>query len=112
MGSRMAEKGNWLYRLALRQHMNAQKKEGRLDWRTDTVVKEIKSNGVIVTDKSGREEFIEADNVLLAVGLRSRKELAHSFYGITPNTALVGDCERVAKVIEATNNGYFIGANI
>ena len=112
MGEELAVKGNWLYRLALYQHMNAQKKRGTLEWATNSVVTEIKENAVIYKDAQGNEHEIKADHILLAAGMKSRKELANSFFGITPNTALVGDCERVAKVIEATNNGYFIGSNI
>lgn len=33
-----------------------------------------------------------------------------AFYGICPETAMVGDCNRVAKILEATNEGYFLGA--
>jgi NADH dehydrogenase FAD-containing subunit len=78
---------------------------------TETKCKEIKADGVVV-EKDGEERFLEADHILLATGLRSRRELAHSFYGITPETAMIGDCDRVGKVLEATNDAYFIAANL
>lgn len=78
----------------------------------ETKCKEIKENGVVVEGKDGKEQFLEADYVLLATGSRSRKELAHSFYGITPETAMIGDCDQVGKVLEATNDAYFIAANL
>ena len=105
----LAEKGNILYRIALRQHMNKCKS---LYPMTETKCKEIKANGVVVEGKDGKEQFLEADHVLLATGLRSRRELAHSFYGIIPETAMIGDCDRVGKVLEATNDAYFIAANL
>ena len=112
MGDTLAAKGNWLYRLALRQHMNAAKEAGSLDWKLNSKVKEIGKGCVAYEDENGVNQVIKADHILLAVGLRSRKALANSFFGITPNTVIIGDCERVAKVIEATNYGYFAGANI
>jgi pyruvate/2-oxoglutarate dehydrogenase complex dihydrolipoamide dehydrogenase (E3) component len=105
----LAEKGNILYRIALRQHMNKCKS---LYPMTETKCKEIKENGVGGEGKDGKEQFLEADHVLLATGLRSRRELVQSFYGITPDTAMIGDCDRVGKVLEATNDAYFIAANL
>ena len=105
----LAEKGNMLYRIALRQHME---KCESLYPMLETKCKEIKENGVVVEGKDGKEQFLEADHVLLATGLRSRRELAHSFYGITPDTAMIGDCDRIGKVLEATNDAYFIGENL
>lgn len=101
--------GNMLYRIAIRQHMERCK---TLHTMTETKCKEIRKDGVVVVGKDGQEQFLEADHVLLATGLRSKKELAHTFYGITPETAMIGDCDRVGKVLEATNDAYFIAANL
>jgi len=106
---KLAEKGNMLYRIAIRQHME---KCETLHTMTETKCKEIRKDGVVVEGKDGKEQFLEADYVLLATGLRSRKDLAHSFFGIVPETAMIGDCDRVAKVLEATNEAYFIAANL
>jgi 2,4-dienoyl-CoA reductase-like NADH-dependent reductase (Old Yellow Enzyme family)/thioredoxin reductase len=100
--------GNMLYRIAIRQHMEKCK---TLHTMTETKCKEIKADGVVV-EKDGEEWFLEADHILLATGLRSRRDMAHSFYGITPETAMIGDCDRVGKVLEATNDAYFIAANL
>ncbi|MHB8808239.1 MAG: oxidoreductase [Anaerolineaceae bacterium] len=100
--------GNMLYRIAIRQHMDKCK---TLHTMTETRCKEIKKDGVVV-EKDGVEQFLEADHIVLATGLRSRKDLAHSFYGITPETAMIGDCDKVAKVMEATNDAYFIASNL
>jgi 2,4-dienoyl-CoA reductase-like NADH-dependent reductase (Old Yellow Enzyme family)/thioredoxin reductase len=101
--------GNMLYRIAIRQHMEKCK---TLHTMTETKCKEIRENGVMIEGKDGKEQFLEADHILLATGLRSRKDLAHSFYGITPETAMIGDCDQVGKVLEATNDAYFIAANL
>ena len=100
--------GNMLYRIAIRQHMD---KCQTLHTMTETRCKEIRKDGVVV-EKDGVEQFLEADHILLATGLRSRRDLAHSFYGITPETTMIGDCDKVAKVLEATNDAYFIASNL
>ena len=100
--------GNMLYRIAIRQHMERCES---LHTMTETTCKEIKVDGVVV-EHEGKDQFIEADYILLATGLRSKRDLAHSFYDITPETAMVGDCDKVANVLEATNDAYFIAANL
>ncbi len=105
----LAAKGNMLYRIALRQHME---KCDTLHVMTETKCKEIREHEVVVEGKDGEEKVLKADHIVLAVGMRPKKELAHSFYGITPETAMVGDCDRPATVLEATNGAYFIGANL
>ncbi|NMC29440.1 MAG: hypothetical protein GYA45_05160, partial [Pelolinea sp.] len=46
------------------------------------------------------------------VGMKANKEEAFGFYGIADETFMVGDCEKVGKVLEATNDSYFIAANL
>lgn len=101
--------GNMLYRIAIRQHMEKCK---TLYAHTETVCTQIKPDGVVVKGKNSHEQFIAADHILLAVGMKAKRDLAHSFYGLTPETAMVGDCDKVATVLEATNEAYFLGANL
>jgi 2,4-dienoyl-CoA reductase-like NADH-dependent reductase (Old Yellow Enzyme family)/thioredoxin reductase len=105
----LAAKGNMLYRIALRQHMDKCENLHRM---TETVCKEIREDLVVIEDKDGQEQVLNADHVLLAVGLEAKKDLAHSFYGITHETAMIGDCDQVAKVVEATNDAYFRAVNL
>ena len=107
----LAEKSNWLYRQGL---YNAIKDAGDIDLtaKLETTVKEIREDGVVTVDKDGKEEFVPAKHILLAVGTKPRKELAFSFYGITPETSMVGDCYSAAQVLETTNDAYFIAANL
>ena len=106
----LVKKANWLYRHGF---YNAIKDHGNcLTVYLETYVKEITKNGVWIVDKNGKETFIEADTIIYATGMKERKELAFSFYGITPETAMVGDCYKVAQVLEATNDAYFIAENM
>ncbi len=101
--------GHMLYRIAIRRHLE---KFDTIKPMMESSCKRIAETGVFVEDKNGNEIFVEADSVIIAVGLRAKKELAFSFYGITPETYVVGDCDRPAKVLEATNDAYFIAANL
>lgn len=105
----LAKKANWLYRHGLYNAIKDSSNPPEVC--LNTTVKEIRPDGVVVENAAG-EQFIEADHVLLSVGMRARKELAFSFYGITPETCMIGDCDRVAQVLEATNQAYFVAANL
>jgi NADPH-dependent 2,4-dienoyl-CoA reductase/sulfur reductase-like enzyme len=112
MNSALAERSNWLYRHGL---YNAIKDEGDdldLTAMLETTVKKIKEDGVVTVDKDGNEEFVPADHILLAVGTKPKKDLAISFYGITPETSMVGDCYKAAQILEGTNEAYFLAANL
>ena len=106
----LAKNSNWLYRHGLYNAIKDSKCKPII--RLGMTVGEIKKDGVVVKDKNGKEEFLKADHVLLCVGMKSRKDLAASFYGIAPETVMVGDCYRVAQVLETTNDSYFIAANL
>lgn len=105
----LARKGNWLYRLALGQHLKAQE---TLSIKYNSKVKEISKNEVVYYDENGNELSIKADHIINTVGMQPKTNEAHSFYGITPQTYMVGDCYKVARVLEATNDSYFIASNI
>ena len=105
----LSAQGNMLYRIGLRQHMEQCK---NLNCYTQTKCTEITDNGVSVQKSDGTVEQIEADTIILATGMKSNREQAHSFYNIVPDTYMVGDCVKVAKVLEATNDAYFIAANL
>ncbi len=102
----LAKKGNWLYRHGLYQAMDTYKEY--LDIRLNTSVVEIEPHAVRLA--SG--ERMKADQILLAVGMKPLKEIAFQFYGISAQTVMIGDCSRVATVLEATNDSYFVAANL
>ena len=105
----LAAKGNMLYRIGLHQHLSRYE---NLHTLTETRCMEIREKEVVVVGKDGEERILKADHVLLAVGFRANKDLAHSFYGITPETAMIGDCNQVATVLEANNLAYLIASNL
>lgn len=100
--------GNMLYRIAIRQHMD---KCDTLHSMLNTRCTEIKVNGVVV-DVDGKEQFIEADHVLLATGLRARRDQAQDFFGICQDTFVIGDSNRVGDVKDAVEQAMLIAMNI
>lgn len=104
---KLNSKGHMLYRIGIAEAMK--KVEDRLITHVSTSCTEIKENGVCISCE-GKAKFIEADTVLMAVGQRPRSEEAFSYYDITPQTYMIGDCDKIGKVLEATNNAYFIAA--
>lgn len=100
-------RGHMLYRIGIQAAMKAVEKN--INVHLNTFCKEITENGVYV-EKDGEKNFIEADTVMIAVGQSPKKDESFSFYDITPQTYVVGDCDRVGKVLEATNNAYFIAS--
>lgn len=105
----LASNGNMLYRIGLRQKMDKAETLTRL---TGTVCDEITDDGVIIIDKEGKKRLIKADTVILATGLKPKNILAKLFYGITPDTYMIGDCEKARTVMEATLAGCSIALNL
>ena len=72
---------------------------------------EIKDNGVIVETIDGLQ-FIPADSIVLAVGLKSRRELCDSLYTLGGNYAELGDCIKPANVRQAIRTAHYAALDI
>jgi len=107
--SELAAQGNGLYRIGLRQKMDEAKTLTRL---TNTTCKRIMENEVVVENEANGEFSVKADTVIIATGLKANRELAQSFYGITPETSMIGDCNSPRKIMEATYEGFSVAYNI
>lgn len=109
-GKEIAAKGNVLYKAGL--HRLLSRFEDKLTIRTQCACEEFRENGAVIKNEEGNEELIQCDSIVVAVGLRSKRSEAFSLYGIADETMMMGDCEKVGQVINATNDAYFIAANI
>jgi pyruvate/2-oxoglutarate dehydrogenase complex dihydrolipoamide dehydrogenase (E3) component len=109
MGSKLAAKGNLSYKLALDYFMKQYK---NIEVLMNSQCEEISAGSISVLDKNKKRISIQTNLVINATGFRPDRELVQSFYGIVPDTFIVGDCENVGTVCEATNHAYFIGANL
>lgn len=109
MGAEVAAQGNMLYKIGLRQTME---KANLLDVMLRASCQEIREHSVIVRDSGGVIRELPAAHVVVCTGLRPRSKLAASFFGITPNTTMIGDCVRSRKILEATFEGHSIALNL
>ena len=95
--------------VGLRQKMDSLK---NLKIMLNTSCKEIKDSEVIIEDKNANESIIKVDTVILATGMKSRKDEANSFFGYVQDTNIIGDANRPATVWEATHDGYYVSAKL
>ncbi|WP_279028171.1 FAD-dependent oxidoreductase [Gibbsiella quercinecans] len=107
-GDMLAQNGNILYRIGLRQTMD---KENRLRAEIKVKVKSISEDAVIY-EKDGKEKHIPADTVIMSTGMRTTPTVIDSFYGIVQDTFIIGDANRPRNVMDATREAYFIAKNI
>ncbi len=108
LAGEIASQGNMLYRIALHQKIE---QAPALNFMLNSKCQEIRENGVVVNTNQ-EEKFLPADTVIIATGLRPNKTAADSFYGIIPETFIIGDCKQPRKIMEATLEGYCIAANL
>lgn len=107
-GSEYAPNGNMLYRIGLRQTME---KVETLKLHLNSFCKEITKDGVIFVQE-GEEKFIPATTVILSTGFKPKQSVVEQFYGIVPDTFVIGDAKQVRNVMDATREGYFVSANL
>ena len=80
-------------------------KENRVELRCETSVKEIGPRGVLVA-RNGREEWLEADTVVAAFGIRADKAELDSLRDLVPETYVIGDAHKVGVIGDATNDAW------
>jgi 2,4-dienoyl-CoA reductase-like NADH-dependent reductase (Old Yellow Enzyme family)/thioredoxin reductase len=100
---------NWRHTVPLVMRMDA---TPTLQYRTGLKCVEISELGIKVVDKTGRGEFIEADTVVLAAGMRSNSETVEGLRDSVPEFYPVGDCVAPHRILEAMQGGYWAAMDI
>jgi pyruvate/2-oxoglutarate dehydrogenase complex dihydrolipoamide dehydrogenase (E3) component len=72
-------------------------------------VTKIAAEGVEFVDALGESRFLEADCVILAVGLRPRNDEAEKFRPVAPVFRIAGDCASSRRIGDAVREGHFAG---
>jgi pyruvate/2-oxoglutarate dehydrogenase complex dihydrolipoamide dehydrogenase (E3) component len=103
-----ASTANKLYKEGLRQKIESL---DNIEIRLNTSCSKINEKSIEVI-KNGIKEVIETDTVIIATGLKVDINEVEQFYGITPYTAIAGDCVRPRIIMEAVFEGYSCGMNI
>jgi len=80
---------------------------------TNRKVTEINSKGVrVINLESGKEEAVEADQVVIAVGTRRVEELLKTLEGEVPELLSAGDCNQPRVIMEAIYEGSLAGRQV
>lgn len=108
MGNELAAQANSLYKIALNQKIAV---DHHLDIYLNSCCKKIKTNSVMIQTEKDIIE-IPAKQVIIATGLQSKTEEAYAYYGITPETIMVGDCNTPRIIMDAVYEGYSAGINL
>jgi len=76
---------------------------------TEHTVQEIGEDALVAKDSEGKEVRIPADNIIIAVGMRSDNDLVKQLEEITDELYVTGDCVEPAKVGDAIHGGFVAG---
>jgi len=85
-----------------------------LTYRTGLKVVSIAKNGVKTVKGDGSEEFIPADTVVYALGMRPNRKETEMLHAAQKDVPVyeIGDCVRAARVYEAMKEGYLAAMSI
>ncbi|MBI2830915.1 MAG: FAD-dependent oxidoreductase [Chloroflexi bacterium] len=76
---------------------------------TGAKCREVRTNGVVVTTENNGEQFIEADTVVVATGMKQNNGLLDLLKARGFETYMIGDCWHVQKIIDAIGDGFALG---
>jgi len=74
--------------------------------------REINNNGLVIEDKDGNLQTIEADTVIIARPLQPNTSLADNLKDIAPEFYVIGDCKEAGLITEAVADGAIISNRI
>ena len=77
-----------------------------------TRVTEVTPNGVKAIDPQGNEVFFEADSIYYALGFRAPTDELEELRSVCARTAVIGDCNKPARILQATRDGMFAALDI
>jgi 2,4-dienoyl-CoA reductase-like NADH-dependent reductase (Old Yellow Enzyme family)/thioredoxin reductase len=79
---------------------------------TSVRYEEITNRGLVIIDKEGKRQNIEADTIVLATGAIQNTELAAQLEGRGIALHLIGDCVTPGKIADAIRDGARVGREI
>jgi len=81
--------------------------------RTEINLEKISETGVVLAEKNGDHSEIPCDTVVLALGLKPRRETIERLSGLAPETFVVGDCNNDRGTLySAVSEGFLAAMNI
>lgn len=92
---------------ANQQQMLKMLADGNVNVLTSTSVLEIKDGGATI-NHDGKQEELEADTIVVAIGLEAKSKLHDELKGRVPELYAIGDCVKPRKVLDAIWDGFRI----
>jgi 2,4-dienoyl-CoA reductase-like NADH-dependent reductase (Old Yellow Enzyme family)/thioredoxin reductase len=85
-----------------------------LSYKTGLKCTSIAPNGITVVNKENKEEFLPADKVIYAVGMRANKEETKKLHSAVKDVPVyeIGDCVNPSKVYDAVHQGFIAAMSI
>lgn len=78
----------------------------------NAVCKEVTEESVIYTNSEGNDVSVKANTIIVSTGLKAKRDEALSFYGVTDNFYMIGDCKRPATVQHAIRSAFSTASRI
>jgi pyruvate/2-oxoglutarate dehydrogenase complex dihydrolipoamide dehydrogenase (E3) component len=100
---------NWRHTVPLVMRMD---KTPTLKYKTGLKCIAVTPSGIKVVDKEGKEQMIEADTVVLAVGVQANSDTVDQLRNCIPDFYPVGDCVKPQRIMEAMRAGYYAALDI
>ena len=79
---------------------------------TEVRYEEITTEGLVITNKEGRRQIVQADTVVLAAGSRPNRQLLKALERKVPEVYQIGDCVKPRSILEALAEGFHVGQKL
>jgi 2,4-dienoyl-CoA reductase (NADPH2) len=87
-------------------------KENHVQVKTECRLKRVEANGVLIENKDGQEEFIEAEKIVTAIGTRPDNRLYEQIKDMGIEIYRIGDCLEPRSAKAAIYEGGVLGRTI
>ncbi len=72
----------------------------------------IQNGGVEVEGRDGKRQFIPAETVILATGLKPDRAALSQFEGLAHDVIFIGDCQKPGNIYNTSTSGYYAAMQI
>ncbi len=109
MQSEIAPEANWMHKEGMMQSFA----KAPITCRTGLKVARLEpGKGVYATNAAGEEEFIPADGIVYAMGMRPNVKTVEELSEVCLDTCAIGDCVRPRKARQAMEEGYWAAVSL
>ena len=102
MTNSLATESNFIYRIALLRELKLSGAKTAMEMRCSRITNE----GVYALDKDGNEQFLPADNVVMAAGMRPCYEEVERLRPLCDVFYAIGNCTKGGTIGKATRDAY------